>query len=729
MRFRDDTRGVTVQVGAVLLFATIIIALSVYQATIVPSENADVEYRHSQQVQGQMVDVRNALVGVAETGDARPATVSLGTEYPNRVFLVNPPPPAGTLRTDTYDDPTVSVSNVNATNPETRDYLDGSWSQSTKALSYVPGYNEYRDAPQLRYDGSLLSNYYSEQNTSVPLTDQLLVNENTRTVSLVALNGSLGTSQSSSVAVSPKALSAPAERVQVQSDNSSQPVNVTIPTVVDAGVLRNSTGLGDSTDVTVVQDGPERVTLSVNWSEPFTLRTAKVGVGSDASDPDPHYLTLMEKDDDSVTVEARDAYNNPESGVPVNTTQPDVFADEDGEKLTGEDGRVTFEAEDGESDRVVLSILNNSSARERVSVEIDATTAVGNGSGGSLVYHGDGTAFDGGDDDTNPGGFNFSIGNTYASEITITDVTVLPEDHDTYGLSDESAGFDYGQAELYVNATSGDTDRTVVDAPLVAGDEYLYIGARGLTLDLTENRTEETYDSGGTMGTVTTNASGGAVALDPNDVAEVAFAEFHSDTTEVDVTDEDFRVSVAYQRNGVSESREFVVYADSAGDDDGENGSTSASQTSYVAGRGSAARAGPESRVDLDIQNTGSDAVSITQISISGSGPLSTIMENNGGSNQAGQHEVFINATTDGLLEMDGAPYYDDDGSESYQLGTVESLTETATLNPGAQAQVTLLNFRNNGGQTMSAADRELSVTLYFQDGSSTSFTFTPPGH
>jgi len=106
-----------VQVGAVLLFATIIIALSVYQATVVPAENSDVEYRHSQQVQGQLVDVRNALVATAETGDARPATVSLGTEYPNRVFLVNPPPAAGTLRTDTYDDPTVMVSNVNATNP------------------------------------------------------------------------------------------------------------------------------------------------------------------------------------------------------------------------------------------------------------------------------------------------------------------------------------------------------------------------------------------------------------------------------------------------------------------------------------------------------------------------------------------------------------------------------------------------------------------------------------
>gem|GEM_PF-880439 len=383
MRFRDDTRGVTVQVGAVLLFATIIIALSVYQATVVPAENADVEYRHSQQVQGQLVDVRNALVSTAETGNARPATVSLGTEYPNRVFLVNPPPAAGTLRTDTYDgDPAIEVSNVNATNDETRDYLDGSWTQPTKGLSFVPGYNEYRDAPRLRYEASLLSNYYPEQNTSVPLTDQLLVDEQTRTVSLVALNGSLSTSRSSSVAVNPSALSAPAQRVQVQADDSGQPVTVTIPTVVNASVLRNSTNLGGMDNVTVVQNGSQRVTLSVDWDEPFTLRTAKVGVGSGATNPPSYYLTLVESDDDSVTVEARDEYNNPVSGVEINVSDAGLF--EEGTKVTRADGRATFEAVDGVSDSATLSILGNNTARERVVATVD--TGTGPATNGSEAY-------------------------------------------------------------------------------------------------------------------------------------------------------------------------------------------------------------------------------------------------------------------------------------------------------------------------------------------------------
>jgi hypothetical protein len=568
VRFRDDTRGVTVQVGAVLLFATIIIALSVYQATVVPAENSDVEYRHSQQVQGQLVDVRNALAATATSGDGRPATVSLGTEYPNRVFLVNPPPAAGTLETDTYDDPSIEVSNVEATNGETRDFLSGAWAAETKSLSYVPNYNEYRDAPRLRYEASLLSNYYPDQNTSVPLTEQLVVDEQTRTVSLVALNGSLSTSRSSSVAVDPAALSAPAERVQVQPETAGDPVNVTIPTVVDASVLRNSTSLGANPNVTVTQSGPNRVTLSVDWSGPFTLRTAKVGVGSDATDPSPTYLTVVENRSDRVTVEARDAYNNPESGVTVSVDGSNPF--QSGSQVTGEDGRATFVAEDGEDETATLEILGGGSAEREVEVSVDTTSGGGgNGSGGSLVYLGDGAAFDGDDDDGVPGGVSFSVQNQYASEVTITDVTVLPENGAITGLSDEAAGYGYGQSELAVS-TGGEVG--TVDVPLVPNEEYTYVGARGLTLSLAQNRTEDAYNTASnSFTTADTNASG-TVTLSPDGTAQVSFAEFYvgspPDTASAaNVTNEDFRVVVSYERDGKASSDEYVVYADEPTDD------------------------------------------------------------------------------------------------------------------------------------------------------------------
>lgn len=392
MRFRDDDRAVTVQIGAVLLFATLIVALSLYQATVVPAQNADVEYRHSQAVQGQMTDVRNALLRTAGSGNTQPVSVTLGTQYPSRVFLMNPPPATGTLGTGTYDDGTVLVSNVEATNGETRDFLNGSWEASTKYLAYEPDYNEYDNPPTLLYEASVLSNYYPDAGggTAVPLTDQLLVDNETKTVTLVTLNGSLSTSRASSVSVSPESLSAPYQRVQVRPADDGEPVNVSVPTRVSPDTLAERTDLGSHPGVVAVHNDTRRanaVNVTVDWSDEFVLQTARVGVGSGTENPPPHYLTLVENRGDRVTVEARDRFSNAESGVEVYVSDgSDLFTES--AKPTDENGRATFEVADGQSGNATLSILDDGSARERVTVTV--SDAGGDGGDGD---EGDGGTF------------------------------------------------------------------------------------------------------------------------------------------------------------------------------------------------------------------------------------------------------------------------------------------------------------------------------------------------
>ncbi len=116
MTFRSDDRGVTVQVGTVLLFATLVVAMSLYQATAIPSQNEGVEFRHNERVQGQMQDVRNSILRTGTTGTSQPTTVTLGTQYPGHVLFVNPPPASGTLRTT--DPENLSVSRTSP--PSTR---------------------------------------------------------------------------------------------------------------------------------------------------------------------------------------------------------------------------------------------------------------------------------------------------------------------------------------------------------------------------------------------------------------------------------------------------------------------------------------------------------------------------------------------------------------------------------------------------------------------------------
>ncbi|MCD2199952.1 hypothetical protein LPA44_08590 [Halobacterium sp. KA-4] len=375
MRFRDDNRAVTVQIGAVLLFATLIIALSLYQATVVPSQNADIEYKHSQTVQNQMTDVRNGLLRSAATGNSQPVSVALGTQYPSRVFLMNPPPATGTLRTGSYENSTIRVSNINATNEETRHFLNGSWTASTKYLEYEPNYHEYDNAPNLLYETSILSNFYPNTNsgTAIPLTEQLLVDNETRTITLVTLNGSLSTTRASSVTVSPETLSAPYQRVQVQPNEAGEPVNVSVPTRLSASQLEDRTDLGSHPGVIDVVDTPEdRVVVQVDWTDQFTLQTARVGVGSGTENPPAHYLTLVENRGDRVTVEARDRFNNAESGVRVNVSDGKALFERN-ETPTDESGRATFEVTDGTSGNATLRILENATTYERVRVDVDAT--------------------------------------------------------------------------------------------------------------------------------------------------------------------------------------------------------------------------------------------------------------------------------------------------------------------------------------------------------------------
>jgi len=618
VRFRDDDRAVTVQIGAVLLFATVIIALSLYQATVVPSQNADVEYKHSQSVQNQMTDVRNGLLRSAATGNPQPVSVALGTQYPSRVFLMNPPPSTGTLRTGSYDDDAVVVSNVEATNEETRDFLDGSWTDSTKYLEYEPDYNEYDNAPRLLYETSVLSNYYpgADDGTGIPLSEQVLVNNETRTITLVTLNGSLSTTRASSVTVSPETLSAPYQRVQVRPETSGDPVNVSVPTRLSAGQLENRTALGSHPGVVDVVDVPDedRVVVEVNWSGQFTLQTARVGVGGDTEDPPPQYLTLIENRSDRVTVEARDRFNNAESGVTVSVNGTNPFSESS--KRTDENGRATFEAEDNRSTSAVLEILGGDGERERVNVSVDTTTEAGPGPGGDagrLVSLGDATAFDGADSGTVPGGLNMTVRNTHGSEVTIRSVTVEPENIDLDGLSDRAAGEGDGQSELYVESLTTSDDR-FVDVPL-DGNEYTYVSERGLTLWLDETREERTYDTGsGSYETADTLVGDGPVTLSESDEAEVAFAEFFEvtadDATAVNVTGKDFGVAVTYEHDGTSKTDEFVVRAQSpSGAAAGGGGGTSdpSLQSSTISDNSDTSGANSQRQARYDVSYAVSD--------------------------------------------------------------------------------------------------------------------------
>jgi PKD repeat protein len=404
MRFRDDERGVTVQVGAVLLLGIIVISLSIYQVQVVPAQNEQIEFDHSQAVQSDMQQVRNAVLGTAGDGAGDPTAVQLGTRYPARAVFVNPPPVSGSLRTE--DAGEIRIENAKAVNPETDDYWRGESagdtgfdkSFDTDRLVYSADYAVYDNAPTTVYANSVVRNDFETTN-AVTLSDQRLIDD--RTISLVALDGRLSASRADTVTVDPQAVSASTRTVAVE--NAGGPVTVTVPTTLSnetwARLLQDERVTnGGAVSLVAVDESADTLTVELQPGV-YRLKLAKVGVGTNVAGTSATYLTTVEAPETTTpttsqqfTVEVRDGYDNPVSGVSVSADVDRGSISAVGSSLSDEDGRVTFEytAPSGVGDGdVQLRVSYDSLADfdgdrpDDISYTVDVESAGGGGGGAS----------------------------------------------------------------------------------------------------------------------------------------------------------------------------------------------------------------------------------------------------------------------------------------------------------------------------------------------------------
>ncbi|WP_276260477.1 hypothetical protein [Haloglomus litoreum] len=371
---RWDGRAQAIQLGALLLFAILIINLSLYQVFVVPNQNSEIEFKHNQQVQEELKTARSLAQQAAVTDSELSTSVRLAPQYPSRTVFVNPAPPAGTL--ETVDRSDLVVANAEPLDAEARQAWDTSGEAfATKALVFRPGYNYYSNAPTTAYGGSVLYNIQPDGATVRNRTGQSLVNGNR--ITLVTMTGAVSTSASGAETVEFQPTSAPTQRVPVRASGGDLTVRVKTRIPEDvweddllAGQIDDPTadenGDGDNdepgryvTDVTMVSGSPPssvgtlEITFESGPDKTYSLRMGQVGVGDNVADESASYITKVDPTADSlsvtedeereVVVEVRDRYNNPVSGVPVSVTDPsgagDVTATED---TTDERGRASF---------------------------------------------------------------------------------------------------------------------------------------------------------------------------------------------------------------------------------------------------------------------------------------------------------------------------------------------------------------------------------------------------
>lgn len=331
-----DERGVSEVLGAMLVFGLVLALLALVQISAVPAANQQIEFEHSQRVAGDFQLLDSAIDGAAFDGSRSTTPLELGTRYPVRLFLLNPGPVSGDIRTSASE---VRLSGFDAVNDETRDYLTGSLPAfETRSVAYRANYNEYANAPRIGYEGGVLYERYAEDAGGRDvLTDRgALVSG--RRITITTLTGNLSTQQVDELSL---------DAVPVSS--ATRPVSVT---TTGGATISVRTALSESTwktDVLASEYDPDgnqedryvsdiKCTSGADEDDPcngelvitfeagtYNLRMAKVGLGSGFDEEPPYYLTTVEGDGSSIletqsqqlTVEVHDRYNNPVSGVAV----------------------------------------------------------------------------------------------------------------------------------------------------------------------------------------------------------------------------------------------------------------------------------------------------------------------------------------------------------------------------------------------------------------------------
>jgi len=297
-------RGQSMQIGAILLFGFLVVALATAQAGLVPADISRAELDHSQRVADQLIALETAVFETSVTGRPQPTTLDLGADYPDRLPFVYPPPAAGTLTTTT---PAIlAVDNAEATSDG--DSFDNYWngttrSYATRAITYEAGYREL-DAPRYRIEhGVLAARYGGDSRVELAANRQPVVDGTE--ITLPVVDGELAATGVDTESVVAERVT---ESTPVDIEASGDPIRLRLPTQLSAAKWRNTIldGQPNVDSVTVTADV---ATVTLDPTKTYELTIHKLTVGPNPTEPSAAYLRNASGGEYAFDV--RDRYNDP----------------------------------------------------------------------------------------------------------------------------------------------------------------------------------------------------------------------------------------------------------------------------------------------------------------------------------------------------------------------------------------------------------------------------------
>ena len=286
--FGGDNRAVAPVLGVILLFGIAAIGLSVWQTTVIPDQNADTEFKHYMEVQGDMGDLRQAHLETVASGEPQAPTLKLGVAYTTRIIGVNPPNPTGSIRDENLGNFTLQEANASTSgNPVTTADVCGQAQPPTDRLRYDPSYNRLsdRETQPVMYENTVLYRKTADGRYLFE-SDQLLIRGSTINILPVQTNLNR-TRRSTSIDLSSEGYA-----VEKDLETGATPTLV-VPTKIPASRWENEL-LDSQTSkgyISGVADVPNSDKVRINLAEtpgqfPWTVRCAITTGGDRTTVPD-----------------------------------------------------------------------------------------------------------------------------------------------------------------------------------------------------------------------------------------------------------------------------------------------------------------------------------------------------------------------------------------------------------------------------------------------------------
>ncbi|EMA52132.1 hypothetical protein [Halococcus thailandensis] len=255
-RFVDDERGVSPVVGFVLIFALVMIVFTLYQSSVVPAQNEEVEFEHSRAIEGQMSVLNDEITDTVTSGRARSVTLDTGVQYPSRAFAINPGATVGDLSVvEPKQEVTIDLDGDG--------YYSGGQSFETAFVSYQPSYNLLQEETKYTSEnGMLVKDYSTSENTGLT-TGGVMFPSGEKTINLVLLNGSYERSApTASLTITPRITTETA----VESIGAGKSGTLDVPTSLSKAKWNELLADRDSqlTGFTTNSDGFNTATISID---------------------------------------------------------------------------------------------------------------------------------------------------------------------------------------------------------------------------------------------------------------------------------------------------------------------------------------------------------------------------------------------------------------------------------------------------------------------------------